>query len=300
MNERTDAKMIRDLADRQRNEPEGVWHDYFKNFGSLIPEPHKTSHNKTGRVATINMPITDSGEVVLYDIGSGLNTGRPGWPGGKINYGDVIIGAGQTLPENTPALGEDYTFGGHGESILREHGYADVGLGLRAVQIGGARELEEETRGKELAGVKTLPDHLALAGFWSILYGKKGGEMLTQQVATLLVPVDEHDIDNFLRDRPEAEAHPIGLFTPEDALDRLTNRKVPFGNWLMAREALGLLNLPFSKPVNPTSGVMTYPGGDMLEQPECMVTNNFPSNKGRSLIINGDTHLRVLELNIHS
>ena len=133
MNERAGAKMARDLADRQRNESEGVWSDYFKDFSSLIPEPHRTTHSKTGRVATINMPITNSGEVVLYNIGSGLNTGRPGWPGGKVNYGDVIIGARQTPPENTPALIEDYVFGGPGEAVLGELGYADAGLGLRAV-----------------------------------------------------------------------------------------------------------------------------------------------------------------------
>ena len=294
MNERAGAKMVRDLADRQRNESEGVWSDYFKDFSSLIPEPHRTTHNKTGRVATINMPITNSGEVVLYNIGSGLNTGRPGWPGGKVNYGDVIIGARQTPPENTPALIEDYVFGGPGEAVLGELGYADAGLGLRAVQIGGARELEEETRGEYSAGVKTLPDHLALAGFWSILYGKE--KMLTQQVATLLVPVDEHDIDNLLRDRPGAEAHPIGLFTPENALDRLTDRKVPLGNWLMAKDALDLINLPFNKPVNPASGAITYPGGDMSKRPSCVDTYDFPSSKGVGLIIHGDTVCHILDI----
>lgn len=249
---------IREIAERQSAVPESAWEDLLSTGGREDRFPGHPEHHGTGKVATIVIPVAGEGEefeFVLYEVGSGLNKGRIGFPGGQVELKD--------FPPLYAKQGHQpsYAFGG------------SPALTLRALRNCGARELQEETgqgdKHNKVGGLIAPPNKLALACFYSILYSPDPNNLelqKTQQVATLAV-----DISNTSGplDSPGSEVRSLGLFSPGNALDRMTDPRVPAGNRAMFKRALMMIALyKQSTPTVPVySGKISYPKGEGWKNP---------------------------------
>lgn len=238
--------------------------DNFLNMATWINEefPNHPPHHPMGNIATIVMPVINNGErVLLYEVNSGLNKGRTGFPGGKVDLRDIC--------EGWPSTPYDYGSGAE-----------ELGLNLEALQRCGARETEEETREKEEkprvetainsngTGLRMPHEVLALACFYSVLYSPGSDKpSKTQQVATMLVDISD-TMGGF--DSPGSEVKYIGEYTPKEALDAMKDTKAPEGNIEMAKRAL-MMGAHYRQKngvyIPVYGGKISYPEGEGWEKP---------------------------------
>lgn len=208
--------------------------------------------------AVIAMPIQVGSDdkieaVELFTIRSGLNEGFIGWPGGKVNGADIITSTPKGLRHKIESPNDDLDTRKHDLTKLIEQQRSLGGNGLLGITLEStARELEEESL--YTVGGTERPFTPLVSTYVTWDKQNKHNEGFThtgQQVHSF--GVNASKLLGFQNPKPEVFS--IGLFTPQNAIDRLVDKKAPRSNIVMAKLAL----LSFGDNSGMRTATIVYP-----------------------------------------